>query len=148
MRIGAHVSTSEALDKCIDRSCEIGAEAMQIFACAPQSWRPVAHADEAIGQLKRRSAECNVAPIFVHGIYLVNLASADGAHLERSVTSLAQCLRFCEAAGAQGVIFHVGSHKGAGFDPTMPQIVRAIQQVLEQAPAGGHGQELNAAADA
>lgn len=134
MRIGAHVSTSEALDKCIDRACEIGSEALQIFACAPQSWRPLAHGDDAIGTLRRRSAECDVQPIFVHGIYLVNLCAADDAHVARSVTSLSQCLRFCDATGARGVIFHVGSHKGAGFDTVLPGVVKAMRQTLDEAP--------------
>jgi deoxyribonuclease-4 len=134
MRIGAHVSTSEALDRCVDRACEIGSEALQIFACAPQSWRPVAHDDEAIGTLRRRSDECDVRPIFVHGIYLVNLCAGDEAHLARSITSLSQCLRFCDGVGASGVIFHVGSHKGAGFDAVLPQIVKAMRKTLDDAP--------------
>lgn len=134
MRIGAHVSTSEALDRCIDRACEIGSEALQIFACAPQSWRPVSHADDAIGVLRRRSDECDVRPIFVHGIYLVNLCAADEAHRARSVASISQCLRFCEGAGASGVIFHVGSHKGAGFDAALPGIVEAMRKALDETP--------------
>jgi deoxyribonuclease IV len=134
MRIGAHVSTSDALDRCVDRACEIGAEAIQIFACAPQNWRPMSHSDDAMAVLKQRAAECGISPVFVHGIYLVNLAGDNDLNLRRSVDSLVGCLRFCDAAAAVGTIFHVGSHKGAGFDETLPQIVRLIHEVLDQAP--------------
>ena len=38
------------------------------------------------------------------------------------------------ALGIAGVIFHVGSHRGAGFEPMLPQIVHAMQTALEDAP--------------
>jgi len=70
----------------------------------------------------------------VHGIYLVNLAAENLEHMEKSVASLAAALRFCEGSGALGTIFHVGSHKGAGFDETMPRIVAAMREALARAP--------------
>ena len=134
MRIGAHVSTAEKLDKCLDRAQAIGCEALQIFASAPQSWRAISHTNEAMAELRRRRGECENPPLFVHGIYLINLASADEAHLERSAKSLAAALAFCEATGARGVIFHVGSHKGAGFETVLPQIGRAMREAIASVP--------------
>lgn len=134
VKIGAHVSTSGTLDKCVDRACAIGAEAIQVFASGPQSWRPCSHSDAAIDLMRRRAEECGIAPIFLHGIYLVNLASADPAMVGRSVGSLKQYMNFCGRSGARGVIFHVGSHKGAGFEPTLPQVREAIARVLDDTP--------------
>lgn len=132
--IGAHVSSSGSLDKCLDRAREIGAECVQIFAAAPQSWRPVSHTDEAMELLKQRTPETGVQPVFVHGIYLINLATADPAHLNKSVGSLKQGLAFCGKSGARGLIFHIGSHKGAGFASVETQIVQAITDVLADTP--------------
>ncbi|HZQ38355.1 MAG TPA: deoxyribonuclease IV [Dehalococcoidia bacterium] len=134
MKIGAHVSTADALHRCVDRCGEIGAEAIQIFASAPQSWRPHSHTDEAIALLKAHAGESEIGPVFVHGIYLINLAAENPEHIEKSVTSLAAALRFCEGAGALGTIFHVGSHKGAGFETVKPRIVAAMRDALERAP--------------
>jgi deoxyribonuclease-4 len=134
MKIGAHVSAAAPLAKCVDRACEIGAEAVQIFASGPQSWRPGSHTDEAMAAMKSRAAECGIDDVFVHGVYLVNLATADPTLLNRSVGSLKQYLAFCGATGAQGTIFHVGSHRGAGFDTVLPQIAGAIERVLEVTP--------------
>jgi len=134
MKIGAHVSTADAVDRCVDRICDIGGEAIQIFASAPQSWRVKEHTPEAMALLQQRASECGVLPAFVHAIYLINLATADPAHLERSIGALAGALRFCEAAGCAGAIFHVGSHKGLGSEAVLPQIVQAMQDVLERAP--------------
>jgi deoxyribonuclease IV len=134
LKIGAHVSTSGKLWNCVDRACDIGAEAIQIFASGPQSWRPYAHTDEVIAELRRRCTDQGVGPVFVHGIYLVNLATADAALLARSVDSLKQYMTFCAGGGAEGVIFHIGSHKGAGFDTVQSQIAAAISDVLESTP--------------
>jgi deoxyribonuclease-4 len=131
IRVGAHVSASGTLDKCLDRAREIGAQAIQIFASGPQSWRPPTHNDHACAAMRRRAEECGIAPAFVHGIYLINLATPDPAHLARSIDSLQQYMGFCRRSGARGVIFHVGSHKGAGFEGALGQIAEAVEQVLE-----------------
>ena len=134
MKIGAHVSSSAPLAGCIDRACAIGAETVQIFASAPQSWRPGSHTEEAMAALQARAAECGIAPVFLHGVYLINLASADETLVNRSVGSLKQYLQFCDRTGARGTIFHTGSHKGSGFDAVLPQIAGAIERVLEATP--------------
>jgi deoxyribonuclease-4 len=112
----------------------IGAQAIQIFASAPQTWRPHTHTEAACAALRERIAQTGLGPVFVHGVYLINLGTADSAHLGRSVGSLKQALRFCQQVGARGVIFHVGSHKGAGFAAVLPQISGAIRDVLEYVP--------------
>jgi deoxyribonuclease-4 len=134
MRIGAHVSTAERLDKCLDRAAELGCEALQIFASPPQNWRAVSHTHEAMAELRRRCQECGDPPLYVHAIYLINLASGDPAHIDKSIAALAGALRFCEETGARGTIFHVGSHKGAGFAEVLPRVVQAMIRALEEAP--------------
>ncbi len=134
MKIGAHVSAAGGLEKCIDRAVAIGAETIQIFASGPQSWRPGTHSDAAIAALRQRAAEAGIAPLFLHGVYLINLASADPVLVNRSVGSLKQYMQFAAKAGAEGVIFHIGSHKGTGFEAVLPQIVAAITAVLQATP--------------
>ncbi|MER3419255.1 MAG: hypothetical protein C4290_01460 [Chloroflexota bacterium] len=134
MKIGAHVSAAGALEKCIDRAVAIGAETVQIFASGPQSWRPATHSDAAIAALRRRAAEAGIAPLFLHGVYLVNLASSDRALVNRSIGSLKQYMAFAAQSGAEGVIFHIGSHKGAGFESVLPQIAAAVTDVLQAVP--------------
>lgn len=135
MKIGAHVSAAAPLDRCVDRACAIGAETIQIFASAPQSWRPGVHSDDAMATLRRRAADCAIAPIFVHGVYLINLATPDETLLARSIDSLRRALAFCGRVGAAGTIFHIGSHKGAGFADILPQVANAIERVLDGTPA-------------
>ncbi|MEK7217224.1 MAG: deoxyribonuclease IV [Chloroflexota bacterium] len=134
MRIGAHVSTAGGLDKAIDRGLALEAEAVQIFGSAPQSWALKPHPSETISAFRAKAAEAGVSDaVFLHGVYLVNLATENELNLARGIDSLVYYLDLAGAIGGRGVIFHVGSHKGAGFDAVLPQITAAINEVLRRA---------------
>lgn len=134
MKIGAHVSTAGGLDKAIDRALEIGAECVQIFASGPQSWafRPVS--EEFVMAFREKASIHNIGPNFLHGIYLVNLGSPQTENLNRSRSALVNYLDVASQIGAQGVIFHSGSHKGVGFDAVVEQTVARLAEVLEGSP--------------
>jgi apurinic endonuclease APN1 len=54
--------------------------------------------------------------------------------LTRSTSSLKSALNSCSQLGIQGVIFHLGSHKGQGLDAVFAQICKACSDVLEATP--------------
>lgn len=136
MRIGAHISTAGGISKAIARAQEIGCETIQIFGSSPQSWafKPVAEAEKEA--YRQGISESGLGPVFLHAIYLINLGTPDPAILEKGVRSLIDHMGLAADIGAAGLIFHPGSHKGAGFEATLPQIVAAIKQVLENSPEG------------
>src|SRR5688572_8675032 len=134
-KIGAHVSTNGGPVTCFERAEAIGAEAAQIFLTPPQQWRS-SKVDEAISTAYReRAAGSTIGnEVFVHGVYLINLATNDETHLLRSTSSLKSALTACSQLGIRGVIFHLGSHKGQGLDAVFDQICRACSEVLEATP--------------
>lgn len=134
MRLGAHVSTSGGPATAFDRAEELGAEALQIFLTPPQQWRSSKVEPEAAEAFRARMAASGIRPVFVHGVYLINLATDDTTHLTRSTSSLKSAMNSCGALGVQGVIFHLGSHKGQGLDAVFAQICRACTDVLENSP--------------
>ncbi|MCE7928239.1 MAG: deoxyribonuclease IV [Chloroflexi bacterium CFX7] len=134
MRIGAHVSSAGGPANVFPLAAKIGAEAVQLFISAPQQWRPPSISDEQVAEFQAARQAASV-PVFFHGVYLVNLASDDSALLGRSVGSLKQYLKWGETLGTVGTIFHVGSHKGAGFETVLPQVCTKIKEVLDY-PAG------------
>ena len=133
-RIGAHVSSAGHIDLAVDRATELQAEAVQVFGAAPQQWRRKQHPDSEVAAFQDRMAEAGVGPNFIHGIYLVNLATADREHLRKGVESLSADMRLAGGLGVAGVIFHVGSHKGMGFEAVLPQIAAAMREVLAESP--------------
>ena len=87
MRIGAHVSTSGGLSTGIDRAAEMGAEAIQIFASSPRMWRFNAPSEDQVLAFREKAEEENVAPVFIHGSYLVNVGGTPDL-VEKSVECL------------------------------------------------------------
>ena len=134
MRVGAHVSTEGGLGRAVERAQALGAETIQIFGAAPQSWRKKDYSVEESEAFQKQSSEAGVRPVFIHGVYLVNLATSDPVGLERSVDALTWSLDVCRQIGAQGTIFHLGSHRGAGFEAVLPQVVAAVQRILHGSP--------------
>ena len=134
MRIGAHVKTAGGLSTAFERAQAIGAETIQLFGSSPQMWRTTDHSPQDIERFRTLMAETGIAPVFIHGTYLVNLASADPTNLARSVGNLKHSMNLCAAIGASGVIFHVGSHKGSGFEAVLPQIADSLRDILGATP--------------
>ena len=133
MRLGAHVSTSGGLSKAVDRAHEIGAETIQIFASSPRAWR-FKHPDETeISLFKHKSDKGGVKPCYIHASYLVNIGGALD-QIDKSVDSLVKNMKVAGDIGAEGVIFHGGSHKGKGFDLVIDQAVECLKRVLDESP--------------
>ena len=131
MKIGAHVSSAGSLDKAIDRAEEIGAEAVQIFVSSPQGWAYKPVPSGAIEAYKSKSKATGISPAFFHGVYLVNLATSNAVNLAKGVDSLTFYMQTAVELGALGVIFHLGSHGGAGFDNVLDQIAASMRHVLD-----------------
>ncbi len=134
MKIGAHVRSSGGLTTAFERAKTIGAETIQIFGAPPQMWRRRKIREDECKELRALMAETEIGPVFIHGPYLINLATQDPELLTKSTDALSGDLRLASAIGAAGVIFHVGSHKGAGFGHVLPQIVDALHKVLDETP--------------
>ena len=134
MKVGAHVSTAGGLDKAIDRAAEMGAETIQIFVSSPRGWafKPIPQAMTSTFREKATSA--GIGPTFFHGIYLVSLGAPTEENLAKSVQALTDYMQAAGELGAAGVIFHTGSHRGAGFEGVLDQAVRAMDQVLKASP--------------
>ena len=154
MRIGAHVSAAGGISKAVDRAMELGAETIQIFASPPQGWAYKPQAPQEIERFRSKAREADIRPVFLHGVYLINLATDNPQNLTKAVNSLTFSLDVANEIGAAGVIFHVGSHKGAGLDAVIGQIRDSFIKVLEGAAGeaslviennAGSGQNLGAA---
>ena len=136
MKIGAHVSTAGGISKAVRRGQEIGCEALQIFGSSPQSWAFREIPDAEIEAFRQNMADAGMGPVFLHAIYLVNLGTGKADALDKGVESLSTHLRLAGRLGAEGLIFHPGSHGGAGFEAVLPQVAGAIRRALDGAPDG------------
>ena len=73
--------------------------------------------------------------MFIHGLYLVNLASQNPDLLAKSLrTRLTAEMNAAHLIGATGVIFHLGSHQGAGYEACFEQVIEYCGKVLDATP--------------
>ena len=134
MKIGAHVSTAGGIVTAFERAEGIGAECIQLFESAPQQWGTARLDDAQVAEFRERMAASGLGPVFIHGKYLMNLASADAKIFKTSASTLRSSLNIAGRIGARGVIFHTGSHKGLGLEAVFEQICDAARRVLDETP--------------
>ena len=134
MLIGAHVKSSGGLASALLRGRELGADAIQIFTQSPRMWRGSSHSPEELAAYRAaQQAETQVRATFCHATYLINLASPDADLAERSRSCLVENLVTASAIAASGVIVHVGSHRGEGFERVVGAVARRLVSALDEA---------------
>ena len=133
MKIGAHVSTAGGLSNAFDRASNIGAEAIQIFASSPRAWKFNQPKEEQVNLFKEKMEQTGIWPCYIHGSYLVNIGG-DPSQIEKSIESLTNNMSVAGKIGAEGVIFHGGSHKGKGFHNIVTQASECLKRVLDNSP--------------
>jgi deoxyribonuclease-4 len=131
VQLGAHVSTSGGIHTAIDRIEAIGGDCVQIFTQSPRAWRPTNHDPANFKRFKERRAEVGTGDVVCHALYLINLASPNDELYEKSIVSLENTMDVACAIEADGVVFHVGSHQGAGFEVGLERAVPALRKALE-----------------
>ena len=131
MLYGAHVSSAGGISNAIDRAEELGCDAVQVFTQSPRMWRPTEHAPEQVERFRTRREEAHIASVVCHALYLVNLATSDRAMRKKSVAAMRASLETAAAIGADGVVFHVGSHLGDGIARGMKRAVPPLRDLLE-----------------
>jgi len=130
--LGAHVSTAGGIHTALDRIEAIGGDAVQIFTQSPRAWRPTNHPPENLARFRERRAELGLGGVLCHALYLINLAAPDDEIYEKSLAALLATTDVACAIEADGVVFHVGSHLGAGFETGLERVVPALERALER----------------
>jgi deoxyribonuclease IV len=126
---GAHCSGG--VKKALDNAIGMGADAVQLFVQSPRTWRFPEHDPADLEAFRSKRQEAGI-PALVHALYLVNLAAPDDAIYSKSVDTMRSTVDAACAIEADGVIFHVGSHLGAGFEIGLERVVPALEQVLDR----------------
>jgi deoxyribonuclease IV len=129
-RLGAHLALATGMVKAAERAAAIGAEALQIFSDNPTAWERRAEPSAEITPFRAVLDRHGIAPLAIHGSYLVNLAGADPSFHDGSVALLAAELDAAGRFGARFVNIHIGSHRGAGVEVGIERLVEGIRRAL------------------
>ncbi len=129
MLLGAHCSGG--VKKSLDRAAELGVDSLQLFVQSPRTWRFPEHDPADLEAFRNRRQEIGIGGVLVHALYLVNLASPNDDFYSKSTSTLCSTVDASCAIGADAVVFHVGSHQGAGFEAGLERVVPALAQALD-----------------
>lgn len=135
MRIGRHMPTGSKPVRAAQIAHEIGCEAIQIFASNPTAWQPPADDPAACLAFAQAAKECQFDPVVLHAPYLLNLGTSDDIVWEKSIALLTWTLQRGALLGARYVVFHTGSHKGAGVEAGTIRVAQGIARILPETPA-------------
>jgi deoxyribonuclease IV len=132
MRFGAHVRAGTGLLPALQRGADVGAEVVQIFTQSPRMWKPSQYSVEALDLYRSAQAQHpTVTSTFCHATYLINLASPDPELATRSRACLQANLQAAEGLGSDGLVLHLGSHRGQGFESALPAVADALIEALD-----------------
>jgi deoxyribonuclease IV len=130
MLLGGHCSGG--IKKALDNAAEFGMDSVQLFVQSPRTWRFPEHDPADLETFRERREELGLGAVLVHALYLLNLASPKEDFYEKSTTTLCKTVDAACAIEADAVVFHVGSHQGAGFEVGLERVVPALGQALER----------------
>ena len=131
--IGAHVEARKGLWNAFPNATLLGADAIQVHPTPPGFWGSPKPTDEDVARFREEYAAAGTPPFFFHAVYLINLASDDAKVNPRSESTLAGYIAAADKLGIDGVIFHVGSHRGIGFEAALPGITERMRNALQRA---------------
>ena len=137
-RIGAHLPLGTGMVKAVERAHEIGAQAIQVFADNPTSWRRRAAPPSELPAFRVRLDAFDIRPVAIHAAYLVNLAGPDEHFWTQSIEIVAHELRTGPGFAARFINVHVGSHRGTGVPAGTLRVAEGVARAFD---AVDHGPE-------
>ncbi len=109
----------------------MGAETLQIFASNPRGWKQTSYTADQGQAFQSACREAGIGPVWVHMMYLASYGTPDTDQRQKSIEALAHTLASADTLGAKGVVTHMGSHKGLGFEQALSRITDSYTRALE-----------------
>lgn len=129
------METAGGLAKVAAVARELRLEAVQIFSGNPRAFKSNPP-DPVQAEQLATALEAAGRPLILHAPYVINPASSEEDNWDRSRLVLEDQIFRAGLLRAGTVVFHSGSHRGAGEPVGLDRMAQAIRRCLEKAPAG------------
>jgi deoxyribonuclease-4 len=127
-RLGVHTSIAGGLHRALLRAHALGCTTAQIFSHNPRGWKARDITPEERMLFNRYRVRLDIAPVYVHASYLINIASPSERLRKKSTAMLMEEMRRAGELGADFVVLHTGSaHDGRGRERAIRSIVEALE---------------------
>ena len=133
--IGSHVgfNKNDQLVGSLKEALSYGANTFMFYTGAPQNTNRGTINDSLTLEAMQIMKDENIdySKVIVHAPYIINLANGDVDKFSFSVRFLKEEVKRCEQLGIKYMVLHPGSHVGQGVDTGIDNIVRGLNEVLE-----------------
>ena len=135
-RLGVHVSIAGGLLNAVGWAERLSCTTMQIFSRSPRGGRAPKLTPTETKRFDVQRRRAGMAPLAVHGPYIMNLASPEPRMWSQSVALFEEEYRRAAQLKADYLVTHLGSHKGRGAAIGIRQVSRALNRTLAPYLAG------------
>src|SRR5450432_4742460 len=132
--LGAHMSIGGGVHRAIERARSIDCTAMQIFAKNNIQWFARPFTQEEIKAFLEHSQRAELAAVFSHANYLINLAATNPQFYANSIRAFSEELVRADQLGLPFVVLHPGAHLGAGEEAGLEKVVVSIDRIFGGIP--------------
>jgi len=127
-----HTSIAGGLENAAHHAKKIGCDTFQMFSANPRGWRTQDPSLKEYERFRQARQSHKLAPAVVHDNYLINLAAPDAMNRERSIAAFRREIERAVALGAEYLVTHPGSARGA----STAAAIRASVESLKRAAQG------------
>ncbi len=128
------MSIGGGVHRAIERARSIECTAMQIFVKNNMQWFARPFTREEIRTFLAHAQRPELAAVFAHANYLINLAATNPQFHANSIRALAEELTRADQLGLPFLVLHPGAHLGAGEAAGLEKVVASIDEILARIP--------------
>src|SRR5437867_10167742 len=107
---------------------------MQIFVKNNMQWFARRFVKEEIRAFLDHAQRADLASVFAHSNYLINLAATNPRFHANSIRALSEELTRADQLELPFLVLHPGAHLGAGEEAGLEKVVQSIDRVLAGLP--------------
>lgn len=128
--LGAHVSVKDGINFSPERAKMLGCDSMQIFTRNQMQWKARVIGGDEAKRFKQNVKKHRIQRVMAHDSYLINLSAIDKKILEMSKETFIDELRRARMLDIDYLVFHPGSHLGAGETKGMKKVSENVRSAL------------------
>ncbi len=127
-RIGIHTSIAGGAENAAERAYRLGCNTFQIFSTSPRQWQPYELGRRQCESMRRLRQKYDLKPLVIHSNYLINLAGTNEPFLKKSIAAFRGELERALALGAEYLVLHPGSFRGASREEGLERTAISIAE--------------------
>lgn len=132
--LGAHTSIAGGVSRALAHAREAGCDVVQIFTKNQRQWRAAPLDPDEVERWHAMCEETGVLPASSHSSYLINLSARDRSTLGRSRHLMLDEVDRADQLSIPCVVFHPGSHLGAGVATGVRRVARSLDWIYRRRP--------------